>query len=641
MKLISTIATPIASAAMILLTLASASTYAQRITTNVVTQANDAFGTSIGDERIGIYTSTSVPGFSPVSAGNIRLEGLSFDRPAGFTSRLTEGSTIRVGISAQGYPFPAPTGIVDFRLRKPGSEAIAAVGVSYGPLGGKSAEADIQLPLDGDRFGATFGAGRYLEGSAYGSISITNVVALSARYAPNSSLEIQPFWSRIAYRDDEAQPLIFTIGGIPPPEIKAGDFFGQDWTDSSGTLDNYGVIFKSQVMGLDIRAGVLRSIWRVNTTAADLLLNVDTNGNIGNRNIILQGNDKYAATSGELRVSRTFAEGARRHSLIATVKARKLLRDYGGAQTINIDTARIGELDQRPAPVRNISPNNAADQITQSTIGFGYQGQWQNLGEIGLGVQRADYEKISQAPLPSTRATPTLANGNAAVYLSDQLAAYIGYTRGLEESPTAPLEAINRNQSPPAIRTIQKDAGIRWKANNGITTVLGVFDIEKPYFNLDSVRQFGRLGSVRHRGIEFSATGKLTTNLAFVLGNLFIDRRVSSTDARADTMPIGSFRHQSFLNLSYLVPMLRDLSITTGLESTGKRVTNAANTQFVPARATANVGARYRFMIGDKQALVRLRADNVFNKFSWDVTSSGAFAVNSPRRYSIDFGLDL
>jgi iron complex outermembrane recepter protein len=621
--------------------LAPAWTYAQRTTTNVVTQASDAFGTSIGDERIGIYTSTNVRGFSPISAGNIRLEGLSFDRPAGFTSRLIEGSTIRVGISAQGYPFPAPTGVVDFRLRKPGSQAIAAVGVSYGPLGGKSAEADIQLPLDGDRFGVAFGAGRYLDGSAYGSISITNVAALSARYAPSASLEIQPFWSRIAYRDDEAQPLIFTTGGVPPPEVKAGEFFGQDWTDSSGTLDNYGVIFKSQVKEFDIRAGVLRSIWRVNTTAADLLLNVDTNGNVGNRNIILQGDDKYAATSGELRISRTFAEGVRRHSLIAMVKARKLLRNYGGAQTINIDTARIGEPDQRPAPTRNVSPNNAEDQITQTTTGLGYQGQWQNLGEIGLGVQRANYEKTSQAPLPSTRATPTLVNGNAAVYLSDQHAAYIGYTRGLEESPTAPLEAVNRNQSPPAIRTIQKEAGARWKADNGITTVLGVFDIEKPYFNLDSARQFGRLGSVRHRGIEFSATGKLTTNLAFVLGNLFIDRRVSSTDARADTMPIGSFRHQSFLNLNYAVPDLRDLSLTSALESTGKRVTNATNTQLVPARVTANMGARYRFMIGDKQALVRLRADNIFNKFSWDVTSSGAFVVNSPRRFSIDFGLDL
>jgi iron complex outermembrane recepter protein len=623
------------------ITLAPAWTYAQRTTTNVVTQASDAFGTSIGDERIGIYTSTNVRGFSPVSAGNIRLEGLSFDRPAGFTSRLTEGSTIRVGISAQGYPFPAPTGIVDFRLRKPGSQTIAAVGVSYGPLGGKSAEADIQLPLDGDRFGVTFGAGRYLDGSAYGSISITNAVALSARYAPHASLEIQPFWSRIAYRDDEAQPLIFTIGGVPPPEIKAGNFFGQDWTDSSGTLDNYGVIFKSQVKEFDIRAGVMRSIWRVNTTAADLLLNVDTNGNVGNRNIILQGDDKYGATSGELRISRTFAEGVRRHSLIAMVKARKLLRDYGGAQTINIDTAIIGEPDQRPAPIRNISPNNAADKITQTTVGLGYQGQWQNWGEIGLGVQHANYEKISQAPLPSTRATPTLINGNAAVYLSDQLAAYIGYTRGLEESPAAPLEAINRNQSPPAIRTIQKDVGVRWKSNSGITTVLGVFEIEKPYFNLDSARQFGRLGSVQHRGIEFSAAGKLTTNLAFVLGNLFIDRRVFNSDARADTMPIGSFRHQSFLNLNYVVPDLRELSLTSALESTGRRVTNTVNTQFVPGRITANMGARYRFMLGDKQALVRLRVDNIFNKFSWDVTSSGAFVVNSPRRYSIDFGLDL
>src|SRR5688500_14345678 len=90
---------------------------AQRTGENPVTAAEDAFGTRVGGESIGLYHTGNVRGFSPLAAGNVRLEGLYYDRQADFTGRLVEGNVIRVGLSALGDPFPAPTGIVDYRLR--------------------------------------------------------------------------------------------------------------------------------------------------------------------------------------------------------------------------------------------------------------------------------------------------------------------------------------------------------------------------------------------------------------------------------------------------------------------------------------------------------------------------------------------
>ena len=90
-----------------LLALTAAPALAQRTDDNAVTQSDDAFGKTVGDEQIGLYNPGDVRGFSPVDAGNVRIEGLFFDQQAGLTDRLIEGSTIRVGISAQGYPFPA------------------------------------------------------------------------------------------------------------------------------------------------------------------------------------------------------------------------------------------------------------------------------------------------------------------------------------------------------------------------------------------------------------------------------------------------------------------------------------------------------------------------------------------------------
>ena len=74
--------------------------YAQRADENAVKAAGDAFGTSVGNEQIGLYGTGDVRGFSPVTAGNIRIEGLYVTEHGGFTSRLVSGSTIRVGLTA-------------------------------------------------------------------------------------------------------------------------------------------------------------------------------------------------------------------------------------------------------------------------------------------------------------------------------------------------------------------------------------------------------------------------------------------------------------------------------------------------------------------------------------------------------------
>lgn len=47
--------------------------HAQRVGENPVTAAEDAFGTSVGGESIGLYHPGNVRGFSPITAGNVRL----------------------------------------------------------------------------------------------------------------------------------------------------------------------------------------------------------------------------------------------------------------------------------------------------------------------------------------------------------------------------------------------------------------------------------------------------------------------------------------------------------------------------------------------------------------------------------------
>ena len=55
---------------------------------NAVTSADDAFGNSVGLESTGIYSENNVRGFSPLDAGNARIDGNYFDPVSGITLRM-------------------------------------------------------------------------------------------------------------------------------------------------------------------------------------------------------------------------------------------------------------------------------------------------------------------------------------------------------------------------------------------------------------------------------------------------------------------------------------------------------------------------------------------------------------------------
>jgi iron complex outermembrane recepter protein len=117
------------AAGALLLLLLDQSAQAQRSNEDAVAEALDAFGSSVGREVIGLYTATNARGFSPTQAGNLRIDGFYFDEGAtsGPVTRIVRGSTVYVGIAAQGYLFPAPTGVVDYHLRVPGNEPVTSV----------------------------------------------------------------------------------------------------------------------------------------------------------------------------------------------------------------------------------------------------------------------------------------------------------------------------------------------------------------------------------------------------------------------------------------------------------------------------------------------------------------------------------
>jgi len=623
--------------------------HAQRADDNAVTAAEDAFGTSIGNESIGLYSTSQVRGFSPVTAGNVRIEGVYIDRQGSIAQRLVSGSTIRVGVSAQGYPFPAPTGIVDYRLRTVGDRPLVSVVAGRFAYGAPSIEVDAQLPLDGNRLGVAFGASYGHEEYYDGADADYFRAAIIPRWRPSDCVEIIPFWSMTIGKGEEVAPTIVSAGAFVPPDAPRRRYFGQDWAAKDSSSTNAGLIAKGRVgENWAIVGGIFRSTFENEQNFAQNFVATTQDGRT-RAQVIADPGQRYTSTSGELRVSRSVTEGPRLHTLHVSARARQLDSHYGGAALpIDLGERPLGAVMPVPAPGPFRFGERTRDHVRQTTMGIAYEGRWKNVGELSFGIQRASYSKTIDLPgnVPNTRAQdrPWLLNASAAAHLTATLALYAGYTRGLEESGLAPNSAANRNEALPAIRTRQADAGIRWAITPRIKLIAGVFDVRKPYFSTDETNVFTILGDVRHRGVELSLAGNPTDQLSVVAGAVLMEARVTGEAVelgRVGSKPLGQSATILRGNGDYRLPFLPGVSLDLAVSWYGKRPASRDNLVSVDPYALIDIGARYRFKLGRSPATFRVQMQNVSNTFAWSIVGSNSYGLMDKRRFTAFLTVDF
>src|SRR5688500_10219706 len=329
---------------------------AQRAGENAIASAEDAFGTSVGSERVGLYFPQSARGFSPVQAGNVRINGMYFDFQADLNQRLVSGSNVRVGLTAQGYPFPAPTGVADFSLRLPGSEAVASTVAGIGPFGGPRMEVDAQLPLT-ETLGVAGGVGVNREEIYHGGERRVFNAAVVARWRPADNVEMIPFWSTQDESGGEAQPIIFTGGAYLPPRIERRRYFGPEWAQNEGQDINYGLLTTFSSGDWTLRGGAFRSIAHDERNFTALFLNTTPEGE-ADRVVIADQARRFASTSGELRLTRQSTEGERLHLLHLMTRGRIQDRRYGGGQRFDFGRGRIDEPVAAPEPSFALGPQS-------------------------------------------------------------------------------------------------------------------------------------------------------------------------------------------------------------------------------------------------------------------------------------------
>ena len=624
--------------------------HAQRTSENAVTAAQDAFGVSVGTERIGIYNDREVRGFSPVTAGNVRVEGIYIDLQGMLNNSLAEGNTIRVGLSALSYPFPAPTGIVDYRLRSGSGEAGISPTIQIGSYTAGSLEIEGYLPLMGEEL--TISAAGALRRSVQGPRNINRIAnfGIVPRWTPSSRIEITPFWGYSRNRDD-IQPTVFVAGSYLPPELQ-DEAFGQRWTDQDRIQENLGLLSRFDISdSLTLRTGVFRSRVVLLENYSDLYRNTTREG-VADHVINANPEQRRVSTSGESRLTWRKRAGPLAHTVHLMVRGRLGANRYGGSSSAALGKATVGVFEEVARPAFAFGPQSE-DEVKQLTGGIGYDGIWAGVGQISAGLQKSTYEKTVEAPgaAPSSISTsPWLYNVAGAVYVTPRLAFYGGYTRGMEENGTAPDAAANRGEPLPSAITSQRELGFRYALRANFQLVGGVFDLRKPYFSLDAGNVFTELGALKTRGIEFSLAGPVLPGLNVVAGAVFMDPRVTGEAVelgRVGERAVAQTRRLVRVNADYRLPFLPSVSLDAGLAHFGAvtasiRPDPLTGEQFdVPARTVIDLGARYRFQIAEAPAVLRLQIMNLTDVGGWEPTSSGGFQREDPRRLQVQLSADF
>ena len=614
--------------------------------TNVVTASADAFGVSIGVEALGVYGPSQVRGFDPLAAGNARIEGMYADirgpiLPYGpLPARLVQNTRIRVGPAAAGFPFPSPTGIVDFSLRSPLGAAAITPTAYVGPYGTSGFDLDAHAPAAGGHCGVGGGITRRWDEFVPGLTQFTTDVAILGTCQASGDSGVSVFYGRTAETRQSVYPTLYLSAASLPQPVAAKNT-APGWAHGAAALIDYGGLVKLEApANWTLRAGLFRSIYDQPTSGSDLLNDPDPNG-IARNEYVSYPDQFTGSTSGELRAVHLTTSAARQYEFMLTLRARDVTARYGGYDQVDLGRVLLGTPSAVAEPVFAYGPVTR-DHIRQWTASMAYALHWHDLVDIaaGLGQVRYDHTVIVPAAAPlSRRETPVLYYASAGVPITARATAYAALTRGLEDSGLAPPSATNRGQLLPASRTAQEEFGVRYTAE-GTTVVAGVFDVRKPYYNIGSGGAYTWLVTETHRGVEVSLNAEPLPGLTAVAGVvlMFPQVDVASGIGGVGSEPVSQPRRILQLAADYRLAVWPRCSLDITATHYGRVPVRLDDGAYNPGQTLVNVGARYRFSVTGHAATLRVQVQNVTDQKVWAVAdTSGGLEAYPPLHMALAY----
>jgi iron complex outermembrane receptor protein len=246
------------------------------------------------------------------------------------------------------------------------------------------------------------------------------------------------------------------------------------------------------------------------------------------------------------------------------------------------------------------------------------------------GVITASYGKSAVTPTASLIFKPT-----------SNISLYSSYIESLESGGVVARGTIPPYTNAGAILqpTISKQVEVGAKAKvGGVFLTLAAFQIDKANLydvdNFDGTRTRNQDGRQVHKGIEFTATGKVTDDLTIMGGGTYLDTEITKTNNAAilGKAPPRVPNWRLALWGEYRLPFLQKLYLTGGVSYLGSSYYDAVNTLVIPSYTVGDVGLRYETLVNGTPVIMRMNVQNVADIRYWQ--NSGDLVPGLPRTYT-------
>ncbi len=613
----------------IALALAVASTAAAQ--DSAVKSAVDAFGERVGTEQSGLYTESQVRGFDLNDSGAYRIDNAYFSRAAALNDPVLAGVGVRVGVNAVRLAYPAPSGVVNYRLREAGPRNEFRLGAGLRDFGTQVIQGDGSF-REGD---FSFAGGfvwrplwRLAQGYEGRGLDVGGVGAW--QITPDQRLRA---FGSLFHRGYDGDYAVIPSAAAMPLSLKRLHQYAPSWAWTEATNSNLGVLYDGRFGDYTIDLAAFHSVFDIDRTDY-MLISADADGHAAATNFRNPDRAKRA-DSAEARVGRQFEAGGFSHLATASLRGGRMVVDLTSNLAIPLGTFDLRTENPPDAMEIAWSGTRGKDTVQQVTASAGYGLAWSDRVQLRFATHRTRYEKdvLSIADVRTERVSEaTLYNVSAIVSLTDRTAVFGSWVTGLEEAGVAPTSAINRDEVLPPVEAEQFELGVRRAITPGLTLIGALFDVSKPTNGFRSDRSFGLVGEVRHRGVEASIAGQLDVKTSVVLGAVAFQPKV--TGPLVDAGVVGS-RPAGISHVIANASIERRLgdnwSVDASVSYSGKRWADTANTFETPSVTTVGLGARSRFVLAGRPAELRVLASNLTGVEGYLAAPSGVFSPIAPR----------
>lgn len=216
----------------------------------------------------------------------------------------------------------------------------------------------------------------------------------------------------------------------------------------------------------------------------------------------------------------------------------------------------------------------------------------------------------------------------------ENLSVYGSYATGVTNGRQIPADASNFGTDVflDPVETEQFEIGAKWELFKRALFTAALFDIDQPLAFIDANNIFRYGGSQRHRGAEFTLSGKVTNNLRVIVGGLYLDAEIDNdSEPELDGQrPASVPEFQGNIYVDYNFASIEGLSANAGLFYTGDRFADNLGTFEVDGYARLDIGARYGFELLGTDMTARLNVRNLTNKQFIEGLAFGSFLYGAP-----------